>query len=265
MKPPALVIVALVAGCATRPPVVVRPTTLALEMTVQGAGKVENAYSVGLVRPDSHLKMTATYSVPDFKRGNDRIAIIIDRAGQPPLRLKEYAIASADGRLPITVEGSELVATGLGRFGLRLQLDRWESATLFKTIKASEPVAMEARAEARPASAPDARFLPPSIGKGQLLSDMVNDPRYRPHLPPSLNIAGSVYWGLFKICVNTDGAVQSVQLLKSAHPDVDDAWVALIRTLEHRPYSVGDKLVPYCYPMRLEVRSVAATPQPPRR
>ena len=25
------------------------------------------------------------------------------------------------------------------------------------------------------------KFLPPSVGKGQLISDMYNDPRYRPH------------------------------------------------------------------------------------
>jgi len=99
-----------------------------------------------------------------------------------------------------------------------------------------------------------AKFLPPSIGKGQLISDP-NDPRYRPHLPPALNRAGMVVWGLFKLCVTAQGTVQSVQVLKSADKLVDNEWVALLKTYQHRPYSIGGRPVPYCYPLRLEVRS----------
>jgi protein TonB len=100
-----------------------------------------------------------------------------------------------------------------------------------------------------------AKFLPPSVGKGQMISDMQNDPRYRPHLPPALNRAGMVVWGLFKLCVTAQGTVGSVQVLKSADKLVDNEWVALIKTLQHRPYSIGGRPVPYCYPLRLEVRS----------
>jgi periplasmic protein TonB len=100
-----------------------------------------------------------------------------------------------------------------------------------------------------------AKFLPPSIGKGQLISDMVNDPRYRPHLPAQLNRAGMVVWGLFKLCVTAQGSVQSVSVLKSADKLVDGEWTNLLKTLQHRPYSIGGRPVPYCYPMRLEVRS----------
>jgi protein TonB len=106
-----------------------------------------------------------------------------------------------------------------------------------------------------PTQTESAKFLPPSIGKGQLISDMVNDARYRPHLPAALNRAGMVVWGLFKLCVTAQGSVQNVQVLKSADPLVDKDWVALLKTLQHRPYSIGGRPVPYCYPMRLEVRS----------
>jgi protein TonB len=106
-----------------------------------------------------------------------------------------------------------------------------------------------------PVQAETAKLLPPAVGKGQLISDMVNDPRYRPHLPPVLNRAGNVVWGLFKLCVTAQGSVHSVQVLKSADKLVDNDWVALLKTLQHRPYSIGGRPVPYCYPMRLEVRS----------
>jgi outer membrane biosynthesis protein TonB len=124
--------------------------------------------------------------------------------------------------------------------------------------------AINARATTDGTKEGGAKLLPPGVGKGQLLSDMQHDPRYKPRLPPELNFAGSVVWGLFKLCVNADGQVASVAVLKSAHHLVDDPWVAVLRTLQHKPYSIGGRAVPYCYPMRLEVRSQPA-PQPPRR
>jgi protein TonB len=106
-----------------------------------------------------------------------------------------------------------------------------------------------------PTQTETAKFLPPSVGKGQLISDMANDPRYKPRLPPALNRAGMVVWGLFKLCVTATGSVSSVQVLKAPDPLVTDEWVKIMKTLQHRPYSIGGRPVPYCYPMRLEVRS----------
>jgi protein TonB len=105
-----------------------------------------------------------------------------------------------------------------------------------------------------PTQTETAKFLPPSVGKGQLITDY-NDPRYRPRLPPALNRAGMVVWGLFKLCVTATGSVSSVQVMKSADKLVDNEWSALLKTYQHRPYSIGGRPVPYCYPMRLEVRS----------
>jgi protein TonB len=106
-----------------------------------------------------------------------------------------------------------------------------------------------------PVAQETAKFLPPSIGKGQLISDMQNDPRYKPHLPAVLNRSGMTVQGLFKLCVTAQGTVSSVQILKSADKLVDNEWVALLKTLQHRPYSIGGRPVPYCYPMSLQVRS----------
>ena len=105
-----------------------------------------------------------------------------------------------------------------------------------------------------PTQTETAKFLPPSVGKGQALVDW-NDPRYRPHLPPALNRAGMVVWGLFKLCVTAQGNVATVQILKSADALVDKDWSALLKTVPHKPYSIGGRPVPYCYPLRLEVRS----------
>jgi len=102
---------------------------------------------------------------------------------------------------------------------------------------------------------PTATLLPPRVGSGQLISDVLNDPRYRPSLPAQLNRAGMVVWGLFKICVSIDGRVTDVKVVKSADALVDGSWIEKIRTWQYRPYSINGRPVPYCYPMRLEVRS----------
>jgi protein TonB len=100
-----------------------------------------------------------------------------------------------------------------------------------------------------------AKLLPPNVGSGQLISDVKNDPRYRPSLPPALNRSGMRVWGLFKICVSAAGAVSNVSILKSADKLVDNEWMAKIRTWQYRPYSINGRPVPFCHPMRLEVQS----------
>lgn len=101
---------------------------------------------------------------------------------------------------------------------------------------------------------PLAILLPPTVGLGQRLSDL-SDPRYRPSLPPQLNRAGMIVWGLYKICVAVDGHVDNVKVLKSADQLVDDRWVALIRSWEYRPYSIEGRAVPFCHAMRIEARA----------
>ncbi len=47
-------------------------------------------------------------------------------------------------------------------------------------------------------------MVAPNVGTGQRISD-INDPQFKPSLPPALNRAGMVVWGLFKICVTAAG------------------------------------------------------------
>jgi protein TonB len=97
-------------------------------------------------------------------------------------------------------------------------------------------------------------MLPPSIGTGQRLSDL-NDPRFRPTLPPALNRAGMVIWGLFRICVATNGHVKEVKVLKSADALVDQTWSDIIGRWEYRPYSIEGRPIPFCHAARIEVRA----------
>src|SRR3954470_8927978 len=97
-------------------------------------------------------------------------------------------------------------------------------------------------------------MLPPTIGNGQRLTDL-NDPRYRPTLPPQLNRGGMVVWGLFRICVTTSGRVKDVKILKSADALVDNSWTQVIHRWEHRPYSSAGRPVPFCHAARIEVRA----------
>ncbi len=97
-------------------------------------------------------------------------------------------------------------------------------------------------------------LLPPNVGSGQRLSDL-NDPRFRPSLPPQLKRAGMIVWGLYRICVAVDGHVDNVKVIKSADNLVDDRWVALIRSWAYKPYSIEGRAVPFCHPMRIEARA----------
>jgi hypothetical protein len=256
-----------VAACATSPPrAAMAPADtstprIAITETTPGAGSE--------IAADTRLSLVADYALADFAPGKDRITVVLKAQDGKTWEPVKLPLAKAQGQVSFTLVGSELLdEPSLVRpFQLLLELDREESATSVHTLKATsllvfptKPTAAPSRPGAGPPSAQAApageegRFLPPSRGKAQLVSDMVNDPRYRPHLPKELATAGSVYWALFKICVDAEGKVQGATTLKSAHPDIDPTWLALIRTLEHRPYTVEGKPAPFCYPLRVEVR-----------
>jgi hypothetical protein len=103
--------------------------------------------------------------------------------------------------------------------------------------------------------------LPPTaprqVAPGQRLNDM-NAPAHKPTLPKEINRAGIVVWGLYKVCIGAEGRVHAVSIIKSALPGGMDAhWISRIETFEYRPYSVDGRPVPFCHPLRLEVRSVS--------
>jgi hypothetical protein len=105
-----------------------------------------------------------------------------------------------------------------------------------------------------PVPPPAAINLAPQMGI-QLRTTDLNDPRFRPTLPPALNRGGMVVVGLFRICVSPQGQVKDVSVLKSADPLVDQSWAAVIRTWEYRPYSVAGHAVAFCHAARIEVRA----------
>jgi outer membrane biosynthesis protein TonB len=95
----------------------------------------------------------------------------------------------------------------------------------------------------------------------RLLSNVHEDP-HKPRLPDHLNGAGAVIWGMYKVCVSAEGAVAGVSVLRSAGSTVlkkgdqqlvDARWMDTIKTWKYRPYMLGEKAVPFCYPLRLTV------------
>jgi periplasmic protein TonB len=106
----------------------------------------------------------------------------------------------------------------------------------------------------RPAAPPPPVNIAPNVGAAHRLTDL-NDPRFRPSLPPSINRPGMSVWGVFRICVSANGQVEAVNMVKSADPLVDNDWMAKIRTWRYRPYSVDGRPVPFCHPARIVVNS----------
>jgi periplasmic protein TonB len=125
-------------------------------------------------------------------------------------------------------------------------------------VPGGAPSAITALAPAPPAARPIDPMpvmLAPNVGTGQRLSDL-NDPRFRPILPPSLNRGGMVVWGLFRVCVTTGGRVKDVKILRSADALVDSNWSQVIQRWEYRPYSMDGRPVAFCHTARIEVRAL---------
>ena len=95
-------------------------------------------------------------------------------------------------------------------------------------------------------------FLPPSVARGQLAIDPQSD-AYRVKLPPILASAGMAVWALVKICVNADGKVTSVSMVKHADPAVDPEIVRMLSTWRYRPYTVNGRPVPFCSVVRYQI------------
>jgi hypothetical protein len=95
-------------------------------------------------------------------------------------------------------------------------------------------------------------MLAPNVGGKRLRTDITKDP-YRPHMPPDMNRSGFLIWGLFKVCVDSTGAVTRVSTMKSADVQADAQWMALIRTWRYQPYELDGRAIAFCHPMRLQV------------
>jgi hypothetical protein len=122
-------------------------------------------------------------------------------------------------------------------------------------------------------AAKDAVLLPPAVGAAQLISD-IQKGRYRASLPRELAGPGRVYWGLYKICVGTNGAVSKVNVIRSsalvedgqpgpAARTLDGRWTTAIRSWRYRPYVVAGVAVPFCYMTRLQLGQAIRDPNDP--
>jgi outer membrane biosynthesis protein TonB len=91
------------------------------------------------------------------------------------------------------------------------------------------------------AAAPSSKFLPPQMGAQQKLSGA--DPRF----PPALRTPGARFRVQVKVCVGGSGAVDSVILMKRAHPMLDGNVVNEVKTWRFRPLMANGTAVPFCY------------------
>ena len=96
--------------------------------------------------------------------------------------------------------------------------------------------------------------VPPNVAKGYLAIDPQAD-QYRAHLPPSLARSGMSVWALLRVCVDRDGNVVGVTVLKSADPSAEASFISAIRTWRYTPFKVDNRPVPFCTNVRYEVRT----------
>jgi len=101
----------------------------------------------------------------------------------------------------------------------------------------------------------NAVMLAPNRGTSLRVSDL-NQPPHRPLLPPRLNRSGNVLWGMYKVCVGTDGMVSRVAtILPPPDNDVNAQWIGAMNTWRYNPHVVDGVAVPFCHPVRIEVRA----------
>jgi len=101
----------------------------------------------------------------------------------------------------------------------------------------------------------DGRLTLPFDSRHDLLLSDVQKPPHQLTLPPALNRAGMVHWGLYKLCIGTKGEVTKVTTIKPAGEGLDGEWAKVIRTWRHKPYLVDGTPTPVCYVRRLEARA----------
>jgi outer membrane biosynthesis protein TonB len=93
------------------------------------------------------------------------------------------------------------------------------------------------------------KFLPPQIGAQQRISGG------EPDFPAHLRRPGANYTVRAKICVGTSGLVESVTLIKRAHPELDGNAITALKGWRYRPLMANGKPAPFCYFVVHEFRS----------
>jgi outer membrane biosynthesis protein TonB len=95
-------------------------------------------------------------------------------------------------------------------------------------------------------------YLPPNVAKGQLAIDPQAE-QHRARLPPALMHAGMSVWALMRVCVDRDGNVVEVKIIKGVDATVDASFVSAVRTWRYTPFRVDGRPVPFCTNVRYEM------------
>jgi hypothetical protein len=113
----------------------------------------------------------------------------------------------------------------------------------------------------------------PQVGSQQLLSDVTRPPDGL-SLPTELEKRGQPYWGLYRVCVDSAGAVSHVSVLRSAldpaagltaetqkaADGLDARWIETIKKWRYRPHLVDGNPRAFCYAHRVQLGPAAPPP-----
>ena len=77
---------------------------------------------------------------------------------------------------------------------------------------------------------------------------------YKVNVPEEYVSRGDEYVAQIRICVNTQGTVSSVRILKPSIPVIDLQIPQVIPRWKYKPYLVEGKPTDFCYPMNYRVR-----------
>jgi outer membrane biosynthesis protein TonB len=103
-----------------------------------------------------------------------------------------------------------------------------------------------------PAIVEHTEFLPPNVASGRLAIDPQAE-EHRAHLSPMVQRSGMTLAALLKVCVDHNGHVVNVTVMRGVGGEIDAAFVAAIRTWRYTPFMVGGHPVPFCTNVRYEV------------
>jgi hypothetical protein len=205
------------------------------------------------IQADTVLKIVADYDLGRLEPGRDRIVVAFRNRDGDPWEAGRALLTASSGRVTLEVPGAKLLNEPSLAHPLEmlLTLERW-SASGSRTLSSVNLAHFGLPGKPMgPEVAP--KFVPPNIGRSLIRDDYQRDPRFAPTVPARLGAAGTRFWGLFKVCVDTQGEVYDVQVLRRADPQLDSRWQATLRRWKYRPYEIDGKPVPFCYPLRLDV------------
>jgi hypothetical protein len=105
--------------------------------------------------------------------------------------------------------------------------------------------------------------LTPEAGSKLLVTD-VQRPPHKLTLPAELAKPGWGFWGLYKICVDPQGKVAAVKILRTATThgsitpvpplnNLNQHWIEIVKGWQYRPHQVGGQARPFCYVAKLDL------------